>query len=445
MWSDGRHAALRQMTDDASTWPVDDLQEAPIMTLPSYTPRKTAKEEQKKVAKGEYGSSKMVRGIFHGGHSEGHRDNLRAKLDSGHGGDRFEPLLALQLTSVAIRDALRFTLIATPCYQVHWIRYAGRWAPRVMHSREVELMEMLAEGIGDQKDYGYALEVACREGHRDGIIFFLSTPGMADLLRPFMVKCTVCAAEASNDNCFGLMLDQLTSSELSELAESHPNLYRSTERRRSSVPIARRRRRSSLAITQGGGRGSEHSKLLRLARRKAGNVVRAWRLYFDPRSSNGKLDFDTFVVACKEANVIGDYARAFLEAQGIEPPREQTYLHPNGCVTFYDLFDHNLEGTALRPSEILMAFRSALNNAVRNLGRVKGSNPAERWTALFETTSHGRRIPRDHFTQVCEKRRLMPPETDLNTLFDWLDVDRDDHLLESDFEWLHHNFKLVHQ
>lgn len=223
---------------------------------------------------------------------------------------------------------------------------------------------------------------------------------MADLLRPFMVKCTVCAAEASNDNCFGLMLDQLTSSELSELAESHPNLYRSTERRRSSVPIARRRRRSSLAITQGGGRGSEHSKLLRLARRKAGNVVRAWRLYFDPRSSNGKLDFDTFVVACKEANVIGDYARAFLEAQGIEPPREQTYLHPNGCVTFYDLFDHNLEGTALRPSEILMAFRSALNNAVRNLGRVKGSNPAERWTALFETTSHGRRIPRDHFTQV---------------------------------------------
>ncbi|KAF4675205.1 hypothetical protein FOL46_002471 [Perkinsus olseni] len=353
-------------------------------------------EDKKKAARERLRLSKLVRDVFHGGHSDGPRDNLRAKL-------------------------------------VHWIRYAGRWAPRMMQAREIEMMRMLEGGIGHSEDYGYALEVACREGHRDGIIFFLSTPGMVDLVRPYMVKCTVCSAEASHNDCFALMLDQLNSQQLAELADTHPALYRSCGRR-PSAPIALRRRRSSLGVTQGVVRGSEHTKLLRFARRKAGNVVRAWRLHFDPRCSGGKLDFENFVTASKEAGFIGDYATVFLEAQGLEPCKGQAYLRPSGCVTFHDLFDHKAEGTTLRPSEGLAMLRGTLNNTVRNSGRLKGAEPTERWVALFETTGSGRRISRDHFKQVCERWRLMPPEADLNTLFDWLDVDRDDHLLESDFK-----------
>ncbi|KAF4695616.1 hypothetical protein FOZ60_004113 [Perkinsus olseni] len=330
-------------------------------------------EDKKKAARERLRLSKLVRDVFHGGHSEGSRDNLRAKL-------------------------------------VHWMRYAGRWAPRMMQAREIEMMRMLEGGIGHSEDYGYALEVACREGHRDGIIFFLSTPGMVDLVRPYMVKGTVCSAEASHNDCFELMLDQLSSQQLAELADTHPALYRSCGRR-PSAPIALRRRRSSLGVTQGHG----DSTSTRGARA-------------------GKLDFENFVTACKEAGFIGDYATVFLEAQGLEPCKGQAYLRPSGCVTFHDLFDHKAEGTTLRPSEGLAMFRGTLNNTVRNSGRLKGAEPTERWVALFETTGSGRRISRDHFKQVCERWRLMPPEADLNTLFDWLDVDRDDHVLESDFK-----------
>ncbi|KAF4675732.1 hypothetical protein FOL47_007323 [Perkinsus chesapeaki] len=323
-----------------------------------------ARETDEKEARDRSRRSKLTARIFAGGHPNEAPDNIRAKL-------------------------------------VHWIRSAARCGPSVMHAREVEMITMIEDGLASPDDYGYALEVGCREGHRDGIIFLLSTPGIPELVRPFMVKCTAVAAMASNERCFELMLDQLTQPELAEFAFSHPDYYRSVSpSRRPSVPMASRSRRTSVSSHQERRQAGEHAKLVRFVRRKVGNVVRAWRLYFDPRCRNGQINFDNFVEACKEAGFIGDYSRAFLEAQGIEGSADHGRIHPTGCITFQVLLDNDSEGTTLRPSEGLIIFRGALSNTTRTSARAKESEQTEKWIRLFETTAAGRRISRDHFKQA---------------------------------------------